>query len=103
MARNNSAKEMNALEMESEILKAIELGSLDSIGEIVGVTGTAISHWKSDDYPNTKIRKFSRLLFALGFKIVPQEHVFVDVEHLDTVFDLAAKGLASEKERILGK
>lgn len=103
MARNNLAKEMSALEIESEILKAIDLGSLDSIGEIVGVSGTAISHWKLDDYPNTKIRKFSRLLYALGYKIVPQDHVFVDVEHLDMVFDLATKGLVAEKERILGK
>ncbi len=103
MARNNSAKEMSALEIESEILKAIDLGDLDDIGEVVGVRGSAISHWKTDNAPDTKIRKFSRLVYALGYKIVPQDHVYVDVEHLDTFFDLATKGLVAEKERILGK
>ncbi|MGQ0285828.1 CII family transcriptional regulator [Pasteurellaceae bacterium 22721_9_1] len=99
MARNNTAKEMNALDIESEILRAIDLKDLDDIGEVVGVCGSAISKWKGDQ----KITKFSRLLYAIGLKVVPQEHIFVDMEHLDTVFDLAAKGLNAEKERILNK
>lgn len=99
MARNNTAKEMTALEIESEILKAIDLRDLDDIGEVVGVCGSAISKWKGDQ----KITKFSRLLYAIGLKVVPKEQVFVDMEHLDTVFDLATKGLTAEKERILGK
>lgn len=97
MARNKTAKEMTAREIEGEILKAINLGDLDDIGESVGVCGSAISKWKSDQ----KITKFSKLLYAIGLKVVPQEHVFVDMEHLDTVFDLAVKGLTAEKERIL--
>ncbi|SUB33551.1 Bacteriophage CII protein [[Pasteurella] mairii] len=74
MARNKKAKEMTALEIESEILKQIDLNDLDDIGEIVGVCGSAISKWKGDQ----KITKFSRLLFAIGLKVVPQDQVFVD-------------------------
>ncbi|WP_425320782.1 CII family transcriptional regulator [Actinobacillus seminis] len=51
---------MTALEIESEILKQIELNDLDNIGEIVGVCGSAISKWKGDQ----KITKFSRLLLG---------------------------------------
>lgn len=46
MARNKKTKEMTALEIESEILKQIELNDLDDIGEIVGVCGSVISKWK---------------------------------------------------------
>lgn len=60
MARNKKAKEMTALEIESEILKQIELNDLDDIGEIVGVCGSVISKWKGDQ----KITKFSRLLLG---------------------------------------
>lgn len=49
MARNKTAKEMTARESGGEILKAIRrLGDLDDIGESVGVCGSAISKWKSD-------------------------------------------------------
>lgn len=99
MTRNKTAREMKALEIESEILKAIDLSDLEHIGEVVGICGSAISKWKAEQ----KITKFSRLLYAIGLKVVPQEHVFMDAEHLDTVFDLATKGLTAEKERILGK
>ena len=43
MARNKTAKEMTALEIESVILKAIDLSDLDDIGETVGIGGSAIS------------------------------------------------------------
>lgn len=99
MTRNKTAQEMSALEIESEILKAIDLGDLESIGEVVGICGSAVSKWKAEQ----KITKFSRLLYAIGLKVVPQEHVFMDMAHLDTVFDLATKSLTAEKERILGK
>lgn len=102
MARNKTAKEMTALEIESVILKAIDLSDLDDIGETVGIGGSAISKWKTEGDP-TKLTKFSRLLFAVGLKVVPQEQVYVDMEHLETVFDLAGKGLLAEKERILGQ
>ncbi|WP_158216616.1 hypothetical protein [Actinobacillus seminis] len=38
---------------------------------------------------------------AIGLKVVPQDQVFVDIDHLETVFDLASKGLNAEKNRIL--
>lgn len=100
MARNTTARKMTALEIEGELLRAIDLNDLDEIGEVVGITGSAISKWKTDGNP-TKIERFSRFLFAVGLKVVPQDAVFMDMDHLDTVFDLAAKGLAAEKERML--
>lgn len=98
MARNKTAKEMTALEIESEILKALNVANSEDVAEVVGVDVSTISKWKTGQ----RITKISKLLFALGYKIVPQDHVYVDVEHLETVFDLAGKGLLAEKERILG-
>ena len=99
MARNKTAKEMTALEMESLLLRQIDLADHEDIADIVGVDVSTISKWKTD----RRIEKTAKLLFALGFKLVPQSDVFMDVEHIETGFDLAGKGLLAEKERILGQ
>ena len=99
MARNKTAKEMTALEMESLLLRQIDLADHEDIADIVGVDVSTISKWKTD----RRIEKTAKLLFALGFKLVPQSDVFMGVEHIETVFDLAGKGLLAEKERILGQ
>ena len=99
MARNKTAKEMTALEMESLLLRQIDLADHEDIADIVGVDVSTISKWKTD----RRIEKTAKLLFALGFKLVPQSDVFMDVEHIETVFDLAGKGLLAEKARILGQ
>ena len=99
MARNKTAKEMTALEMESLLLRQIDLADHEDIADIGGVEVSTISKWKTD----RRIEKTAKLLFALGFKLVPQSDVFMDVEHIETVFDLAGKGLLAEKERILGQ
>ena len=102
MARNKTAKEMTALEIESVILRQIDLIGLEEIADFVGVDNTTISKWKDKD-KSKFIINCSRLLYAAGLKVVLQDDVFVDMEHLETVFDLAGKGLLAEKERILGQ
>lgn len=100
MARNKTAKEMTALEIESVILRQIDLIGLEEIADFVGVDNTTISKWKDK---SKFIINCSRLLYATGLKVVLQDDVFVDMEHIETVFDLAGKGLLAEKARILGQ
>ena len=49
MARNKTAKEMTALEIESVILRQIDLIGLEEIADFVGVDNTTISKWKVKD------------------------------------------------------
>lgn len=101
MARNLINKEMNVNEIHSYLVNRLQMLGNKAVADRLGyLSASTMTHWKD---PDGRLMEIARILFALDCKAVSQDSVMAEVDHLDTLFDFAAKGLAAEKERILGK
>ena len=79
----------NARETLAVILSALATKGQGAIAQVMGVSDSSMSRWKSDEIP-----VMAKFLGALGLKVVPEAYVMVDPEYLHSLRTLAKVGLS---------
>lgn len=88
MAELSVPVDENARETLSVILQALAGKGQGPMAQVMGISDSSMSRWKSDEIP-----VMAKFLTALDLKIVPDTFVCVDPEYLKALRTLARVGL----------
>ncbi len=92
MAELSLSGDGNARENLSAIFSALASKGQGAIAQVMGISDSSMSRWKSDEIP-----VMAKFLGALGLKVVPETHVCVDPEYLRSLRTFARKGLEADQ------
>lgn len=93
-SRNSELPKLKPVEMESLILRRLQLHGQKPIADEIGMDESTLSRWKTGH-----IEQFCKLLAALGLQLAPPEAVLVRRDYLLSIETLAEIGMKAERMR----